>query len=132
MSKNRFFRYNENTVFRFVDDVNYAVELAKKDLRIVRKMRQVADYFITEIDFAKSCNLKCFIVDYDKMGYFESLVNEVLNKTNQKDVWLGDDNFPYAALYFVAWMLPKGVGFVPFEDDGTFRIGVEIYITDIV
>lgn len=102
---------SEKQVFNSVNEVNELIDIAKTDLRVLRQMKKVADYLILQIEFARSCNVDYFIIDYDEEHQFKTLVEAVISKSpcGYANIFSHNNNFPFAATYMVKWMLPNNI-----------------------
>lgn len=57
--------------------LNDAIEHSLTDLRTVKQMLQVAEYFTKNIDFARENKIKHFIIDYDENYICQNIVKTV-------------------------------------------------------
>jgi hypothetical protein len=61
-------------------NLDSAINYALQDLRIVREMQVIVNYFKEQIDFATKNNIRYFVIDYDERGLFCNLIKLITEK----------------------------------------------------
>lgn len=132
-------------------NLDSAISYALQDLRIVREMQVIVNYFKEQIDFATKNNIRYFVIDYDERGLFCNLIKLITEKYKQSEeyrygeyydieyVYQGDvisksykrKATPYVAAYIIKRFLPDNIEisriYSQYEDN-EFYYGVEITI----
>ena len=114
-------------------NLDEAIECALEDLRIVRKMMSVADYFLKQVEFAVRAKVNYFIIDYDEGGILSDIVEVVSDKSHYYDIkyiYYGGnkkEGIPYIAAYIVKRFLPDNIDInYSYCNDGSFGVSFTI------